>query len=94
MTPGTLATSFIQVNHLCPLLLTLELLPLLLHTAAASGDGRIIFVSSQGHFSANPFNPDALSEVGTALFNKGYCNSKLYNVSELALKCFLECDSE
>ena len=71
-----------QVNHLGPTLLTLELLPLLLDTAAASGDGRILFLSSSGHALAPPFDVDKLdkSEAESKRF-KDYNTSKLCNVS-------------
>ena len=70
-----------QVNHLGHMLLTLELLPLLLDTAASSGDGRIIFVSSMLHFYAQHFDVGKLSpeEQDYSRF-AAYNNSKLYNV--------------
>ena len=70
-----------QVNHLGPMLLTFELLPLLLDTAASSGDRRIIFVSSAGHSFAQPFDANRLNleESDYGRFS-AYNNSKLYNV--------------
>ena len=70
----------LQVNHLNPLFLTLELLPILLETASTSGDGRIVFVSSSGHYSSRwdplRINPDQDS------YNRlgAYADSKLFNV--------------
>ena len=66
------------------MLLTLELVPNVLETAASTGDGRILFVSSSAHraFGA-AFNPDNLnSEIQFDRF-KAYGDSKLYNVSLL-----------
>ena len=65
------------------MLLTLELLPLLLETAASSGDGRVVFVSSRAHRSAAPFDIDKVvvdkeEDYGRL---KAYSNTKLYNVS-------------
>ena len=64
------------------MLLTLELLPVLLDTAAADGDVRIINVSSSAHYLAQPFDPEQLnkSEQEYRRFS-GYSNSKLQNVS-------------
>ena len=63
------------------MLLTLELLPLLLDTAAESGDGRIIFVSSYGHFFADPFDANRLNRTEDDYSRiKEYSNTKLYNV--------------
>jgi NAD(P)-dependent dehydrogenase (short-subunit alcohol dehydrogenase family) len=63
------------------MLLTLELLPLFLETAASSGDGRIVFVSSRGHAMAQSFDASRLNleEDDYARF-QAYNNSKLYNV--------------
>ena len=70
-----------QVNHLGPRLLALELLPLLLETAALSGDGRIVVVSSSGHFSAPSFDVNMLDKhEGNYKRFKDYCTSKLCNV--------------
>ena len=64
------------------MLLTLELLPLLLDTAASSGDGRIILVSSLGHTMAQSFDASRLNrEEGDYGRLSAYNNSKLYNVS-------------
>ena len=64
------------------MLLTLELLPLLLDTAAESGDGRIIFVSSYGHFFADPFDANRLNRTEDDYSRiKEYSNTKLYNVN-------------
>ncbi|XP_064396433.1 retinol dehydrogenase 12-like [Halichondria panicea] len=69
-----------QVNHLYPFLLTLELLPIVLETASTSGDGRILFVTSNAHnFGAN-FNPDNLNSEIQYDRMKAYPNTKLYNV--------------
>ena len=63
------------------MLLTLELLPLILDTADASGDGRIVFVSSTGHTMAPAFDVGKLNlteeQYGRML---AYNNSKLFNV--------------
>ena len=70
-----------QVNHLSPFLLTLELLPIILDTASACGDARILFLSSVGHFQG-AFDPENLNgEHGFGAI-KFYCHSKLYNVSD------------
>ena len=64
-----------------PVLLTLGLLPCLLETAAATGDGRIVFVSSAAHLLAKwePENFSPVSEEGYGRF-KMYGWTKLYNV--------------
>ena len=63
------------------MLLTLELLPLILDTAASSGDGRVIFVSSVSHSLAPSFNVSKMdateAEYGRL---EAYNRSKLYNV--------------
>ena len=70
------------MNHLGPLLLTLELLPLILDTAATTGDGRIVFVSSMGHSLAAPFDVTKLNLTEEQYGRmKAYGNSKLCNVS-------------
>ena len=70
------------MNHLGPLLLTLELLPLILDTAASTGDGRIVFVSSAGHSLAAPFDVTKLSLTEEQYGRlQAYNNSKLYTVS-------------
>ena len=74
----------LQVNHLSPLLLTLELLPILLDTASSTGDGRIIFLSSRAH-SGRSWNPETMNPQSEAQYHrmKTYGNTKLYNVSKL-----------
>lgn len=68
-----------QVNHLSHFLMTLELLPLIVETASASRDGRIVLVSSLAHKSGT-FDPANMNgEVSYSRF-KFYGNSKLYNV--------------
>ena len=69
-----------QVNHLSPFLLTLELLPIILTTASACGDCRIVFVASSGHsmYDWNPANMNAELSQDRLKF---YPYSKLYNVS-------------
>ena len=75
---------FDQVNHLSHMLLTLELLPLLLDTAAESGDGRIIFVSSSAHNMVDPFDANRLNRTEDDYGRlKAYSNTKLYNVRGL-----------
>ena len=50
-------------------------------TAASSGDVRIVFVSSGGHDSAEPFNAEQLNKTEEQYKRiKNYCNTKLYNV--------------
>ena len=66
------------------MLLTLELLPLLLDTAAESGDGRIVFVSSSGHYMADPFDANRLNRTEDDYGRlKAYSNTKLYNVRDM-----------
>lgn len=64
------------------MLLTLELLPLILDTAASSGDGRVVFVSSAGHSTAPSFDVSKLdtteAEYGRL---EAYNRSKLYTVN-------------
>ena len=63
------------------MLLTLELLPILLDTAASSGDVRILFVSSALHFHADHFNSEELNKMKEQYRRiKMYSNTKLYNV--------------
>ena len=71
----------IQINHLSPVLLTLELLPSVLEAAAASGDSRIVFVSSEAHrfVKWESENLSPVSEEGYARF-KMYGWTKMYNV--------------
>lgn len=68
-----------QVNHLSPFLLTLELLPSLMETADSSGDCRVVFVASIAHQRGvwAPQNRNAEKSFDKHLF---YGNSKLYNV--------------
>ncbi len=64
------------------MLLTLELLPLLLDTAASSGDGRILFISSYSHYMAAGFDLERLNREEQDYSRMGgYNNTKLYNVS-------------
>ena len=71
-----------QVNHLSHFLLTLELLPVMVDTAATSKDGRVVFVSSRLHARGAfmPGNMNAEVEYSRTRF---YGNSKLYNVRDL-----------
>lgn len=64
------------------MLLTLELLPILLETAASSGDVRIVFLSSKGHFKAEKFNPDNLYKTKEEDYTRlgVYFVTKLYTV--------------
>ena len=70
-----------QVNHLSPMLLTLELLPILLDSASSSGDGRIVFLSSRAH-SGGSWNPATMNPQSEAQYErmKTYGNTKMYNV--------------
>lgn len=72
----------VQVNHLSPLLLTLELLPVVLETASGSGDGRIVFMSSKAHEYAT-WNPETMNAPDEQHYDriKVYGVTKLYNVS-------------
>ena len=69
-----------QINHLGHFLLTLELLPIITETAAASGDCRIVFVSSEAHARWGVFDPDNMNGEQSYGRFKFYGNSKLYNV--------------
>ena len=71
---------FVQVNHLSPFLLTLELLPKLLETVEGGGEGRVVWVASLAHEEGQwtPNNLDAEVSFDAQAF---YRNSKLYNVS-------------
>ena len=73
----------LQVNHLGPLLLTLELLPIIMDTASTTGDGRIVFVGSLGHTSGQ-FSSNNLE--GEIFYNRFqfYFNSKLFTVHMLS----------
>ena len=73
--------SLAQVNHLSPLLLTLELLPIMLDSASASGDGRIVFLSSRAH-SSGSWNPAGMNPQTESQYErmKTYGNTKLYCV--------------
>lgn len=80
-TMNTTLTLLSQVNHLSALLLTLELLPTLLDTAAAiGGDCRVVCVASRAHERGvwDPRNMDGEVSYSPRSF---YENSKLYNVS-------------
>ena len=74
--------SHYQVNHLGPFLLTLELLPIILDTAHACGDARIVMVSSAGH-TMGVFDPENMNGERNYGSLKFYCHSKLYNVSHI-----------
>ena len=76
---------YTQVNHLCPFLLTLELLPIVLETASTSGDGRILFVSSSGHYKryAGEVNFNSIDSEEMYRRTKAYGRTKLYNVRML-----------
>lgn len=76
-------SSAIQVNHLSPFLLTLELLPILKESAP---DSRVVFVASSAHKNGvlDPSNLQAERSYGRMKF---YQNSKLFNVS-FAIICF------
>ncbi len=71
-----------QVNHLCPFLVTLELLPIVLETASTSGDGRILFVSSSAHYKRYAGEVDFNSIDSEEMYTrtKAYGRTKLYNV--------------
>ena len=75
--------SSLQVNVLSPLLLTLELLPLMLATAAESGDGRVLFVSSKASYRATQFDVEKLVITEQMDYDRlnTYSNTKLYDVS-------------
>ena len=63
------------------MLLTLELLPLVLDTATACGEGRIIIVSSYGHTLAPPYDFSRLNPTEDEYQRlQAYYNSKLCNV--------------
>ena len=78
--------SHYQVNHLGPFLLTLELLPIILDTAHACGDARIVMVSSSGH-TYSVFDPENMNGERDYGAMKFYCHSKLYNVSHSRKVC-------
>ena len=69
-----------QVNHLSHFLMTLELLPVMTHTATNTGDARIVIVTSKANYTGK-FDPKNLNgELSYGpIFN--YQNSKLYIVS-------------
>ena len=69
----------LQVNHLSHFLLTLELLPTILDTAARTGDCRIVILSSSGHKNGvfDPANLNGEKGYGSLVF---YQHSKLFNV--------------
>ena len=68
-----------QVNHLGPMLLTLELLPVLVSTEQSCGDGRITFISSVANTSAESVEADKLLVTREEDYNrlKTYPNTKL-----------------
>ena len=74
--------SIFQVNHLGHFLLTLELLPVMLDTAANTGDCRVVIVTSRAIYTGkfDPTNLNAERSYGP-IFN--YQNSKLYIVREI-----------
>ena len=69
-----------QVNHLSPMLLTLELLPIMVDTASHCGDTRIVFVSSLRH-NDGVMDPDNMNGERSYSRVGFYSNFKLYNVS-------------
>ena len=81
-----------QVNYLSHVLLTLELLPLLLETAATTSDGRIIFLSSAAH-TYSSWNPANITSVTEEQYSrtKFYCHSKLYTVWTHIYTCIHTC---
>ena len=68
------------------MLLTLELLPILLDSASATGDGRIVFLSSKVHVSGS-WNPSTMNQQSEEQYErmKTYGNTKMYNVRFLAV---------
>ncbi len=73
------------MNHLSPMLLTLELLPLLLDTADSTGDARILFVSSYAQYLAAPFDVSKLNPTEQQYKRmQAYSDTKLYNVGLIA----------
>ena len=68
-----------QVNHLGPVLLTLELLPIILDTARTCGDVRILFLASSGH-AFGVFDPKNMNGEHDFRVLDFQCRSKLYNV--------------
>jgi NAD(P)-dependent dehydrogenase (short-subunit alcohol dehydrogenase family) len=72
-----------QVNHLSHFLMTIELLPVILDTAASCGDCRIVILSSSAH-QYGVFEPDNMNcDKGPydTMSGNNYDRSKLYNVS-------------
>jgi hypothetical protein len=72
-----------KVNVVSHVLLTLELLPVMLTTAASAGDCRILFVSSRASFNAWTFNADRIVVTEEPNYDRlrTYSTTKLYNVS-------------
>jgi NAD(P)-dependent dehydrogenase (short-subunit alcohol dehydrogenase family) len=73
-----------QVNHLSHFLMTIELLPVILDTAASCGDCRIVILSSSAH-QYGVFEPDNMNcDKGPydTMSGNNYDRSKLYNVSQ------------
>ena len=62
--------------------MTLELLPIMLDTASSTGDGRIVFMSSEAHKYAR-WDPDKMNAEEEQYYDriKVYGVTKLYNVS-------------
>ena len=71
----------LQVNHLSPLLITLELLPIILDSASSSGDARIVLVSSRAH-EQGVWNPPQFNPATEEQFSRlrGYPHTKMQNV--------------
>jgi NAD(P)-dependent dehydrogenase (short-subunit alcohol dehydrogenase family) len=69
-------------NHLAPFLLTRELMPLLVATAAQrpKGSVRVIGVSSKGHEYCRGFDWDDLQSVAQFNPTGAYCKAKLANI--------------
>ena len=77
---GTEAT--FAANHLACFLLTRELMPLLISTAAeqAPGTTRVIAVSSTAHRSTDGLDWDDLQSLGNVRPTPAYCRAKLANI--------------
>jgi NAD(P)-dependent dehydrogenase (short-subunit alcohol dehydrogenase family) len=77
---GTEAT--FAANHLAPFLLTRELMPLLMVSAASlpPGSTRVIAVSSSAHRVVQGLNWDDLQSLGTVPSMVAYCRAKLANI--------------
>ena len=72
--------ALVQVNHISHFLLTLELLPVILDSAAVTGDARIVSVSSSVHSWA-VWNPEHLNDDVGYNRMQSYYHTKLYNAS-------------